>query len=281
MRRILIIAILVFVFLVGLSVLLYPMVSDYYNSLRQIRAVEQYYREVTRLSELDYTTLLEDAHHYNEKLRLKASRFVMTAEELAEYRSLLDPGGQGAIGTLEIESIDINLPIYHGTDESVLQVALGHLEGSSLPVGGSGTHTVITGHRGLPSSTLLTNLDRLSIGDTFNLYVLGDTLTYMVDQTVTVLPHETEALAIESNADYCTLVTCTPYGINTHRLLVRGHRVETVDTGAYTREARISSGGYILTGARSALLLIIPSSLAVITSLFVKLRRVYKRGNKQ
>ena len=281
MRRVITIALFVVIFLAGFSVLLYPVISDYLNSLKHIRTVAEYIQAVESLSEDDYTEILKAAHEYNDRLRSKSNRFIMTEEELAEYNSLLDPTGLGVIGTLYIEAIDIYLPIFHGTNESVLQVGLGHLEGSSLPVGGPGTHAVITGHRGLPSSTLLSNLDRLVYGDTFNVRVLGETLIYRVDQITVVLPNETGALSILPDEDHCTLVTCTPYSINTHRMLVRGYRVDGNAGDEFVRPSRIPAEARIFTGARAALLLIVPAMLTELTILFIRLRRVYGRGKKR
>jgi len=277
MRRVLTIALFAVIFLAGLSVLLYPVISDYYNSHGHVKAVNQYFDTVKNLNQRDYTELLEAANEYNRKLLKKPSRFIMSEEDLAEYKSLLNPVGSGIMGALEIETINISLPIYHGTNESVLQVGLGHLEGSSLPVGGPGTHAVITGHRGLPSSTLLTNLDRLIVGDIFVLNVLREKLIYRVEQITIVLPDDTTALAIVPDEDYCTLVTCTPYGINTHRLLIRGYRIEG-DTAEYIRPSRIPPDARILSGAIAALLIIIPTTLVVLVKLFIRLRRVYGRG---
>ena len=226
MRKHLSTIILILVFLTGLSLLLYPTVSDYWNSLHQSRAIAAYAEQVTELDDSTFEQLRADAQAYNATLPDKVNRFVLSDEERARYESLLDVSGNGILGYIEIPSIKCALPIYHGTDESVLQIAVGHIEGSSLPVGGETTHCVLSGHRGLPSAKLFTNLDQLSKGDVFIMQVLDETLTYEVDQILIVEPHETDALAIEPGQDYCTLVTCTPYGINTHRLLVRGHRVE-------------------------------------------------------
>ena len=281
MGRVITIALFVVIFLIGLSVLLYPAIGDYYNSQKHVQAVGEYFEAVQNLSEVDYTNILEAAREYNERLRRMPNRFNMTDDERSEYNSLLDPSGRGAMGTLEIEVIDIHLPIYHGTDEGVLQIGLGHLEGSSLPVGGLGTHAAITGHRGLPSSTLLTNLDRVVIGDTFKLHILGMTLEYKVDQFSTVLPNETASLAIVADADYCTLVTCTPYGINTHRLLVRGYRIAGSDGEEIVRPALVPTEAHILHDARAALLIFVPVTLAVLVVLFIRLRRVYGRGKKR
>jgi len=281
MSRVLIIALFVVVFLAGLTVLLYPVVSDFFNAREQSRAIEQYFGVVDSLSDQDYAEILEAAHEYNARLRSKKNRFNMSEEDLAEYKSLLNPTGLDVIGMLEIEIINVRLPIFHGTDQGVLQIALGHLEGSSLPVCGPGTHAVITGHRGLPSSTLLTNLDRIVLGDTFTIKVLNETLIYRVDQIVIVEPHETTALAIVAEADYCTLVTCTPYGINTHRMLVRGHRVGGETAEVFIKPAQIPSDARVLNDARAALLLVVPATIVILAVLFIRLRRVYGRGKKR
>ncbi len=217
--------ILILIFLVGMSLLLYPTISDYWNSFHQSRAIAKYTEQVAELNNDLYKQLWEDAAAYNERLLTKLNRYKMTSEEKAEYESLLNVSGNGIIGYIEIEKIDCSLPVYHGTAESALQIAAGHIEGTSLPVGGASTHCVISGHRGLPRAKLFTNLDRLVEGDTFELHILDEILTYEVDQISVVEPDEVEKLEIEEGKDYCTLVTCTPYGINTHRLLVRGHRV--------------------------------------------------------
>lgn len=217
---------LLLVFLIGLSLLLYPTVSDYWNSLHQSRAIATYAEQVAEIDNDLYDRLWSDAEAYNQTLLDKPDRFLLSEEEQAEYESLLNISGNGILGYIEIPSIKCALPIYHGTDEAVLQIAVGHIEGTSLPVGGEDTHAVLSGHRGLPSAKLFTDLDQLVLGDTFLLRVLDETLTYEVDQILIVEPYELDALAIEAGKDYCTLVTCTPYGINTHRLLVRGHRIE-------------------------------------------------------
>ena len=217
--------ILILIFLVGMSLLLYPTISDYWNSFHQSRAIAKYTEQVAELNNDLYKQLWEDAAAYNERLLTKLNRYKMTSEEKAEYESLLNVSGNGIIGYIEIEKIDCSLPVYHGTAESALQIAAGHIEGTSLPVGSASTHCVISGHRGLPRAKLFTNLDRLVEGDTFGLHILDEILTYEVDQISVVEPDEVEKLEIEEGKDYCTLVTCTPYGINTHRLLVRGHRV--------------------------------------------------------
>ncbi len=223
------------IFLVGLSLLLYPTVSDYWNSLHQSRAVVQYAGEVANLDTELYEKLLESAREYNEGLLTKENLYRMTDKDKKEYNALLNLSGNGVMGYIEIPVLGVTLPIHHGTEESVLQNALGHIEWSSLPVGGLGSHSVISGHRGLPSAKLFTNLDKMVTGDTFILYVLDEVMTYEVDQILIVLPDEVDALEIDKNQDYCTLVTCTPYGINSHRLLVRGHRVENEKIEAVVR----------------------------------------------
>ena len=221
--------------LAGLSLLLYPFLADYWNSMHQSRAIATYMNAVTELDNNDYEGMLEEAQAYNDALPGNPDRFLPSEEEHQQYENLLSISEDGIIGYVEIPSIHVSLPFYHGTDEDILQVAAGHIEGSSLPVGGEGTHCVISGHRGLPSSRLFTDLDQLTERDIFILRVLDETLTYEVDQIHIVEPHEVELLEIEEGQDLCTLVTCTPYGINSHRLLVRGHRVENQESASSIR----------------------------------------------
>ena len=218
--------ILVLILLTGLSLLLYPSVSNYWNSLHQTKAIAKYAEDVVNLDNDTYDQLWQDAASYNQSLLTRSNPYLLSDEQKAEYDRLLDVSGLGVMGYIEIPIIDCSLPIYHGTDEAILQIAVGHIEGTSLPVGGSGTHCVLSGHRGLPSARLFTDLDKMVIGDTFLIRVLDETLTYEVDQIRIVLPYELDDLEIEEGKDYCTLVTCTPYGVNSHRLLVRGHRIE-------------------------------------------------------
>ena len=217
---------LILAFIAGLSLLLYPTVSDYWNSLHASKAVADYGGDVNRLDRAQYDEMWQEATAYNQILREKSDSFYLTDEQKEQYEALLDIGGTGIMGYIEIPNIDLSLPIYHGTEDSVLQIAVGHLEWSSLPVGGVGTHCVLSGHRGLPSAKLFTNLDQLADGDVFVLRVLDEVLTYQVDKILIVEPEDTDALKVEEGQDLCTLVTCTPYGVNSHRLLVRGHRVE-------------------------------------------------------
>ena len=214
-------------FLAGLSFLLYPTVSNWWNNRNQSHAIEDYTQSVNELNAEKYAALREDAENYNRVLRGSGSEFELPEDFLPAYESLLNVSGNGIMGYVEIPAINCSLPIYHGTDDAVLQVAIGHLEWSSLPVGGESTHSVISGHRGLPSAELLTHIDKLEIGDRFYIHVLNETLEYRVDNVAVVEPYDTELLRITEGKDYMTLVTCTPYGINSHRLLVRGERVES------------------------------------------------------
>lgn len=220
--------ILILIFLVGLSVMLYPTVSDYVNQRHQSRALASYDETVNEMSDADYTAYFEAADAYNQRLAATPNSF-FTPEQVSGYDETLDVSGTGIMGYITIPRIGVELPVYHGTSDGVLQVAAGHLEGSSLPVGGAGTHAVISAHRGLPSAKLFTNLDQLEVGDTFTITVLDRVLTYEVDQISIVLPTETDNLKVVDGKDYVTLMTCTPYGINSHRLLVRGRRIETPD----------------------------------------------------
>lgn len=230
--------ILILVFVAGLSLLLYPSVSNYWNSFHQTRAIATYAEQVAEIDDDTYDLMWAEAAAYNASLVGREGRFILEDEEKELYESLLNVAGSGVMGHIEIPSLKCSLPIYHGTDEGVLQIAVGHVAGSSLPVGGESSHCVLSGHRGLPSAKLFTDLDELQEGDLFLLRVLDETLTYEVDQVLIVLPHEVEALEIEEGKDLCTLVTCTPYGVNSHRLLVRGHRVGNLPE---TRAVRVTA----------------------------------------
>lgn len=220
----------VIVLIVGLGIFLYPTISAWYNSFHESRVIEGYNSALGAMKKEDFEKYWEAADKYNDKLAMMSTNFNLSDSDMAEYKKLLDPTNTGVMGYIVIPSINLNCPVYHGTDEATLAVGIGHLAGSSLPTGGENTHTVLSGHRGLPSATLFTNLDRLTIGDTFELHIMDRTITYQVDRILTVLPEETDSLAITQGQEYCTLVTCTPYGINTHRLLVRGHKVENGKT---------------------------------------------------
>lgn len=223
------------VFFIGLSLLLYPTFANWWNSFHQSRAVAGYVEQVANMDNDRYREIWDAAWDYNRSLTERPNDYLLNEEQREKYNALLNIGNNGIMGYIEIPQIDIAYPIYHGTNEAVLQVAIGHLEWTSLPVGGAGSHCVISGHRGLPSARLFTELDRLAEGDRFMLRVLDEILTYEVDQILIVEPHETEALLLEEGQDLCTLVTCTPYGINSHRLLVRGHRVETQEEARAVR----------------------------------------------
>ena len=213
-------------FIAGLSLLLYPSISDYWNSMHQSRAVSSYAQVVAQMDNSTYEHILEEASAYNQSLVPGMERYVLTEEEKEHYNSLLNVSGTGIMSYIEIPSIKCTLPVYHGTDDAVLQIAIGHIEGSSLPVGGESSHCILSGHRGLPSAKLFSDLDQMAEGDVFVIRTLDQTLTYEVDQIRIVLPHEMNELEIIEGQDLCTLVTCTPYGVNSHRLLVRGHRIE-------------------------------------------------------
>jgi sortase A len=225
---------LVIIFCIGLFLLLYPSVSDYWNSMHQSRLISGYAEAVIQIDSDRYSQIWSSAHAYNQALAERGNTWVLTDEQRDEYHRQLDVAG-GIISYIEIPAIDCALPIYHGTSDAVLQVAIGHLEGSSLPVGGESTHCVVSGHRGLPSAQLFSRLDQLVTGDVFFLQTLDETLTYEVDQILIVLPYELEALEIQQGEDLCTLVTCTPYGVNSHRLLVRGHRIATPEEARVVR----------------------------------------------
>lgn len=229
-KRIIANIIIAVVFLGGLSILLYPTVSDYINERNSSRVIIAYDDVVEQMAEEDYTKELQDVAEYNAYLTQYANLSVAASMEKdredSQYNKLLNVDGSGIMGVINIPAIDVRLPIYHGTEEGTLQTAVGHYEGSSLPIGGESTHAILTGHRGLPSARLFTDLDRLEEGDVFYIKVLGEILEYQVDQIQTVLPSELDSLSIIPGEDYVTLVTCTPYGINSHRLLVRGTRIE-------------------------------------------------------
>jgi len=215
----------VLVFLAGLSLLLYPAVSNLYNSRLQAGVISDYQQQLQSGDNEAHARMFSQAKQYNQLLLERENPYTLTEEQQQRYTALLDLSGRGVMGYLEIPCIDCSLPIYHGVGEEVLQQAVGHIEWSSLPVGGASTHCVISGHRGLPTADLLTHIDRMRIGDHFYLNVLGETLEYQVDQVKVVLPDDTTYLNIEEGQDFVTLLTCTPYGINSHRLLVRGTRV--------------------------------------------------------
>ena len=227
--------ILVLVLVLGLGIMLYPTVSDWWNSFHQTRAIASYSDTVATMDNEIYDQLWQEAEAYNAALAQKANPYFFTEEDQALYDSTLNVSGTGIMGYIDIPEIKCTLPIYHGTSDAVLQVGVGHIEGSSLPVGGEGTHCVLSGHSGLPSAVLFTHLEDLDIGDLFTLQIMDETLTYEVDRFNRVLPHEMDLLTIEEGKDSCTLVTCTPYGVNSHRLLVHAHRVANESATAHIR----------------------------------------------
>ena len=266
--------ILFLVLLVGLSLLLYPTFADWWNSMHQSRAVASYVEQVANMDEDKYKELWNAAWDYNAGLTERANSFILTDEQRAEYERLLDVGGTGIMGYIEIPSIGVTLPIYHGTDEAVLQIAVGHLEWTSLPVGGESSHCVVSGHRGLPSARLFTDLDRMVEGDIFMFRVLDEILTYEVDQILIVEPHETDPLLVEANRDMCTLVTCTPYGINSHRLLVRGHRIENTPEA---KAVRVTADATQIDPIVVAPIVALPMLLVLLIGLLLPKRKKYRR----
>ena len=224
--------ILLLILLIGAGLIAYPSFANWWNSFHQSRAVASYAETVANMNTEEYEQIISKAQAYNRKLSRSGILWTLDEDEEKDYKEQLDIGTSGIMGYIDIPKIDVMLPIYHGIEESILQVAVGHIPGTSLPVGGKGSHCVVSGHRGLPSARLFTDIDKLVEGDTFTITVLNKTLTYEVDQIRTVLPTDLSDLQIEKGKDYVTLVTCTPYGINTHRLLVRGHRIENADGDA-------------------------------------------------
>ena len=260
---------LVFVFFVGLSVMLYPSISDYWNSLHHSRAIVDYDAVYQSMSDDDTEALFEAARQYNDRLR-EIPFPLMNHEQAEGYEELLNIGGTGIMGYLDIEKIGVELPIYHGTSDGVLNVAVGHVQGTSLPTGGENTHAVFSAHRGLPSAKLFSDLDKLEPGDTFVVTVLGRQMTYLVDQVLIVEPHEVEALDVTEGKDYCTLVTCTPYGINSHRILVRGVRT---DNAPEARQTVVPADAHQLRPILVAPVLALPLLLVLLVVLMVEQRR--------
>lgn len=266
---------LVLIFVTGLSLLLYPSLANWWNQQHATTAIADYTSTMANTGALDMEAMLNSALAYNVKLAEQGNSFSQpTPEETEEYKRQLSADSAGMMGSLSIPKIRVNLPIYHGTEDSVLSVGVGHLEGTSLPIGGKSTHTVLSGHRGMPSARLLTDLDQLNVGDEFTLDVYGDTLTYQVDQILVVLPEDVTALCIYPGFDFCTLVTCTPYGINSHRLLVRGARIKTTSTVSL----RVPADAIQIEPVRVALALAVPVLLGLLLWLLVA--PVKKKGKK-
>lgn len=212
-------------FFIGLLVFFYPTLSNYYNEKNQSRTIYNYENILKNTNQIDFGKVKNDAIEYNKKLS-KLKEPLLTYDTLKNYKKLLNINNDGMMGYLTINKIKVELPIYHTVSETVLNSSVGHLEGTSLPIGGEGTHSVLSAHRGLPSAKLFTELDKLEIGDTFKITILDETHVYKVDKISIVKPNDRNELKIDKDNDYITLLTCTPYGINTHRLLVRGVRIQ-------------------------------------------------------
>jgi len=258
--------ILLAILLVGICVLLYPTFSRYWNSRTQSRAVENYREILDSLTEDQYAELFDRAAAYNAELQTLATP-LWHYNQVKGYNDILNVSGTGIMGYITIEKLGVELPIYHGTSADILNDACGHLEGSSLPVGGPGTHSVLSAHRGLPHAKLFTDLDRMEQGDTFTITILDRTVTYMVDQVKVVRPDQTEDLEIVPNEEYCTLLTCTPYGINSHRLLVRGTRIENATPILY-----VTSDAYMIDYLVATPVVAAPILLVLLICLMVKYR---------
>ena len=253
--------------LAGLSLLLYPGISDYWNAFHSSRAISEYTGSVAEMDDAQYDEMWSAARAYNRSLPARSTGFTLSDGQKQEYERLLNVSGLGIMGYVEIPEISVSLPVYHGTEESVLQIAAGHLEWSSLPVGGESSHCVLSGHRALPSARLFTDLDKLREGDIFLLRVLDEVLTYEVDRILIVEPQDTASLRIVEGKDLCTLVTCTPYGVNTHRLLVRGHRIENI---AQSKVVRITADALQIEPLIVAPIVAIPILLLLILLLLPK-----------
>ncbi len=265
------------VILIGLSVMLYPYFSDWWNQLHESHVIATYAQDINSNTEEENEALFQEAVAYNEDVADHyAAGDTLTEEELSLYDDVLDSSDMGIMGYIEIEKIDCMLPIYHDTDDSVLQIAIGHLPWSSLPVGNEDSHTVLSGHRGLPSAELFTRLDEMEIGDTFSVYVLNHKLTYEVDQIKTVLPTDMTYFAKEEGQTYCTLMTCTPYGINTHRLLVRGSLIsnEIVSTEELVETTTTEANNHIWK------MVLIVAGVILLIIILLLIRRHFRKKKK-
>ena len=272
-RRNLLSGVMVIGLLVGIGLLAYPSVANYWNQFHQTRAIMSYSEAVDNMSTEDYKKILDSAREYNKRLAERGLHWVMNDADRAAYEKELNIDGSGIMGYISVPKFHIKVPIYHGTEESVLQVAIGHLETTSLPVGGKSTHTQVSGHRGLPSARLFTDLDKIKEGDTWTITVLNETLTYECDQIRIVEPEDFSELGLIEGEDLCTLITCTPYGINTHRLLVRGHRVPNAQGSA-----EVTADGIQIEPIYIAPILAIPAIILLLIILLVSTRRA-KRFN--
>ena len=260
---------------VGGGLLLYPSVANYWNSFHQTKAIMNYTDAVSEMSKEDYTKILDEARDYNKRLGETGIQWIMTDAQKEEYNGMLKIKGTDVMGYISIPKIHVKLPMYHGTDEAVLQTSIGHLEQTSLPVGGKNSHCSVSGHRGLPSARLFTDLDKIREGDTWTMTVLNETVTYQVDQIRIVEPEDLSNLSILENKDFCTLITCTPYGVNTHRLLVRGHRIPNIDG-----DANLTADAIQIEPIYIAPFLAAPILMALLAALFVTTRKA-RRYNPQ
>ena len=277
--------ILCLIILIGVGLLSYPSVADWWNSFHQSRAIASYATAVSQLDTKEFDRMFEEAEEYNRRLADTGIKWSMTEGDIQEYNSILDISDSGIMGYIDIPKIRQTLPIYHGTDDAVLQIAIGHLAGTSFPVGGESTHCVVSGHRGLPSARLFTDLDKLVVGDIWTMTILNRTVTYEVDQIRIVEPEDLSELQITEGNDYCTLLTCTPYGINSHRLLVRGHRIPNLDGDAnVTADAMLVDRTLVAIAVAAVMLLVLLIHFAVTSSKWYRdrrERRVKKRRKKR
>jgi len=265
---------LIVLFFIGIFILLYPLISQYWNSKVQSKTITNYDNFLKETENVDYTDMFDEGESYNKKL--SKLEFPLTQYKMLDnYNNLFNINNDGMIGYITIDKIKVELPIYHGTSSSVLNVAVGHLKGTSLPIGGKSTHSVLSAHRGLPTSKLFTNLNKLEIGDSFVITVIDKKITYQVDKIIIVEPTDIIHLKIEKNKDYVTLMTCTPYGLNTHRLLIRGTRIENV------KEIKIivTSDAYQIDKMTVTILISLPIILFLITIVMIKpvKKKIYKK----
>lgn len=268
--------ILAFMLIAGLSLLIYPSFADYWNSSRQTQVITHYAEAVANMDTEEYNSLVDSARDYNNALLDRFNSYLLEGNLEQRYYEELNFSGDGVMGYVQIDKINVMLPVYHGTREEILQVAIGHIEWSSLPVGGESTHCVISGHRGLPSARLFTDLDKMAVGDTFVFHVLNQVITYQVDQIKIVEPHVTEDLMIVEGEDYCTLVTCTPYGVNSHRMLVRGRRIENL---ADQKVNMVTADALLIDPLLVAPFVAMPMLLALLIALFVPKKKKRKGGD--
>ncbi len=262
------------IFLIGLLLVLYPTVSNFLSNREQKKVIREYSNIVNNMDKEEKEAMYNEAVDYNKKIYENGMIDYSNPDAVEGYNDILDVSGTGIMGYISIPKINVELPIYHGTSDGVLQVAVGHLEGSSLPVGGENTHCVLSGHRGLPSADLFTHLDRLNVHDIFTISVLDKILVYEIDQIKVVAPGDTQYLQIEDGKDYCTLLTCTPYGINTHRLLVRGVRVADSDD---KNNIYVYADAYKIDTKTVTVLMAVPLTLLLLLGMVVHIRRNKKR----